>query len=132
MTKIKRIHLSKTIWLEMIVQAKKFIKQKSPWYNTDEARNLMENTISKNWTCDYDPLCQRYFRKNCGGCPLKKIKQLCEFPDSAWYKTDHSKSWEEFVLNAEKYMISVLDQATEYYAMMKKQKKLRETIKINK
>jgi hypothetical protein len=126
MTKTQRLLLLRKLWRDLIDQAKKFIKQKSPWHNTDKARDLMENAIGKNWTTDYDPLCQRYFRKDCAGCPLRKIKQDCAWSGSAWYKVDQSKSWSEFVFNAEKYIISALDKATEYYTMMKKRKKLRE------
>lgn len=116
MNRIQRLKRLKINWLRMINQAAEFIMSKTKWEDVDKARYLMIKAIQIDWSSDYDPLCQKYFNNDCVLCPMRKMKQDCISPDSAWNKCEKSKSWEEFKYNAEKYMIPEIDKAIIFYS----------------
>lgn len=69
----------------------------------------------KDWWLNYSPLCKEYLGKDhsCIRCPLHKEYGSCKtwgfssmtYPNkNLWISVDDSKTWEEWIKNAEKFL----------------------------
>lgn len=56
------------------------------------------------WYCDFCALCYLFHnsKKICPECPLYKAGEWCEKAGSLWSNVDHSKTWREWIENADK------------------------------
>lgn len=101
---IKAIEESIAHWNRMIEWAKKQPAE------TDKIRKPSEmlDAIGEVYYSGDCALCEIY-QVNCSECQLSFIHQCCNNKDSPWNICVLSKTWGEFVFNAEQYMLPALN-----------------------
>lgn len=102
-------------WKELVEGIKKLIETKiipKNGYPRDYALRIRE-ILGQTWLALSCELC-KVMDGICQKCPLTLINDYCQVGGSSWEVTAGSKTFTEFLDNAEKFMIPALEKAIEY------------------